>query len=198
MIYHTATHNGANRQDPAHNVDSLIHTGNGITVFQHDICKGLDAHGLFKKCDAVYSEPAWRPGYKAFTDGTIADGSTYANYLDGIVRCIRELGVPAFILCGKSMLRKLEPDRIEKARFEYHKFNDARFAIYNYAGEFPAKDEIQAKDFITTHFKNVLDFSCGYGGLADAAIRNGCNATLSDINTDCIQYIARFYCDGRR
>ena len=198
MIYHTATHNGANKQDPAHNVDSMIHTGNGITVFQHDICKGLDAHGLFKKCDAIHSELAWRAGYDAFTDGTIADGSTFNDYLDGIVRCIRELGLPAFILCGKAMVKRLDPDRAINVRYSYHGFDDARYAIYAFDGDFDVKDEVQGRDFVTTHFKNVLDFSCGYGSLADAAVRNGCNATLSDINTDCIQYVARFYCDGRR
>lgn len=197
MIYHTAMHRKAHHQDPDHNVDSLIHSGNGITVFQHDICKGVDNHGLFRKCDAIHSELAWRAGYNDFTNGTIADGSTFNDYLDGIVKCIRELNVPAFILCGKAMLNRLAPDKAVSVKYAYHKC-DAWYAIYNFDGDFDVKDEVQGRDFVTTHFKNVLDFSCGYGSLAEAAIRNNCKATLSDINTDCIQYVARFYCDKRR
>lgn len=197
MIYHTALHRKAHKQDPQHNVDSLIHTGNGITVFQHDICKGLDQHGLFRKCDAIHTEPSWRAGYDIFTDGTIADGSTFNDYLDGIVKCVRELGVPAFILCGKAMLKKLDPDRVVEVRFAQHHSDGAQYAIYAYDGPFDVKDEIEGRNFVTTHFSNVLDFSCGYGNLADAALKNGCCATLSDINTDCIQYVARYYCDRR-
>jgi hypothetical protein len=163
-----------------------IFTGNGLTVFQHDICKGIVP--AFRACDAIHTEIAWVAGYKKFTQGSIAEDTTFDEYCAAIRYLCRELNVPAFIVCGKQNVKKLAPDRIVPVYYAFHRI-DALYAVYNYTGDFSPKDEYEGRDFVARHFGKVLDPCCGFGILAEDLQRHGKQGVLTDINTTCLEYI---------
>lgn len=165
---------------------SQTFAGNGLTVFQHDICTGIAP--AFRDCDALHTEIAWSAGYKKFTQGSIAEDTTYDEYLAAVANLCRELKIPAFVLCGKQNVKRLQPDRTVPVFFDFHK-TEALYAVYNYDGDFSPKDEYGARDFVARNFTNVLDPCCGYGILAESLLRHGKKGVLSDINTTCLEYV---------
>lgn len=89
---------------------------NGDVVFRHDISKGISPR--FKKADCIYSEPAWRHGYKKFMQrSNTTDFPPYKDYLLNQEKVVKELGIPAFILCGADMLRTLKPQWVQDIYF---------------------------------------------------------------------------------
>ena len=158
-----------------------------ITVFKHDICTGMN--DLFRNADAVYSSLAWKNGYEKFTHGSIAEDTSFDDYINGLKKTIRELGIPAFLICGSSFVKKLEPDMDIDIFFKLHNYPHARVAIYNYSRLECVRDEDALRDYVGRHFRTVLDPSCGYGNLIPYCQ----NTILSDINDDCLNHIVKQY-----
>ena len=169
--------------------------GNGLTVFQHDICHGV--HPLFRKATAIHTEIAWVAGYDKFTKGSIAEGSTFDEYCAAIGNLCRSLKVPAFIVCGKQNVKKLNPDRVRPVWYAFHRI-DAMYAIFNYDGRFSPIDEYEGREFICRHFDVVLDPCCGYGIIAPVIQRHRKQGILSDINVPCLEYVNETYVKGRQ
>lgn len=159
-----------------------------VHVFQHDLCVGT--HEYYKQCDAIYSEPAWQHGYNKFVMNTIANKTTFDDYLKSMSAIIRELNVPAFILCGKHMLNRLQPDTAIETFLDYHKC-DAYYAIYNYNDCLAnIKCQLDMIEYVTSHFSNILDFCCGYNDLLyNSAKKYNSSLILSDVNVECLNYI---------
>lgn len=194
MMYNTAVK--AHGSIPAgKRVSERIAIGRGLTVFQHDVCKGI--HPLFRDATAIHTEIAWVAGYERFTRGSIAEGTSYDDYCSAIGNMCRELGVPAFIVCGKQNVAKLRPDRSVPVRYAFHRI-DAIYAIFNYEGEFSPADEYEGREFVCRHFDVVLDPCCGYGIIAPVLQRYGKRGILSDINVPCLEYVAETYIEGRQ
>lgn len=160
--------------------------GRGLTVFQHDVCRGVDPR--FKACDALHTEIAWVAGYEKFTKGSIAENTTFDEYCRAIGKICRELKIPAFIVCGKQNAKKLNPDRIIPVFFRFHRI-DALYAVFNYDGSFSPANEYEGRDFVAKNFDNILDPCCGYGTIAHWIQKYGKRGVLSDINTACLEYI---------
>ena len=160
--------------------------GNGLTVFQHDICRGIAP--AFRNCGAIHTEIAWVAGYRKFTQGTVAEGTTFDGYCAAVRDLCRDLKVPAFIVCGKQNVKKLSPDRIVPVRYAFHGI-DALYAVFNYDGAFAPRDEFEGRDFVARNFDNVLDPCCGFGILAEDLLRYGKKGVLTDINTTCLEYV---------
>lgn len=157
-----------------------------LTVFQHDVCKGIDPR--FRECGAMHTEIAWVAGYGKFTEDTIAQGSTFDEYCAAIGNMCRELKIPAFVVCGKQNVRKLAPDRVIPTFYLYHRI-EALYAVFNYDGDFAPIDEFRGRDFVAEHFDNILDPCCGYGIIIPSLRKYGKRGVLSDINTACLEYI---------
>ena len=185
MKYNTAV--GTKQMVPREkrNLDEVF-TGSGLTVFQHDVCRGIVP--AFRSCDAIHTEIAWVAGYKKFTEGTIAEDTTFDEYCEAIRNLCRELKIPAFIVCGKQNVKKLAPDRIVPVRYDFHKI-DALYAVFNYEGEFSPRNEYEGRDFVAQHFDRVLDPCCGFGILAYDLRRYRKEGVLTDINATCLEYI---------
>lgn len=173
---------------------NTVFTGNGLTVFQHDICMGVAPE--FRNCDAIHTEISWVAGYKKFTQGSIAEDTTFDEYCSSVSSLCRELKVPAFIVCGKQNAKKLKPDRIIPVRYEFHKI-DALYAIFNYDGEFSPRNEYEGRDFVASHFDDILDPCCGFGIIAYDLRRYQKRGVLTDINATCLEYINERFILGK-
>lgn len=137
---------------------------NGDVVFRHDISKGISPR--FKKADCIYSEPAWRHGYKKFMQrSNTTDFPPYKDYLLNQEKVVKELGIPAFILCGADMLRTLKPQWVQDIYFyPYKDSKNFKIAVYNYP-QFKFGSDHELLGILAEKFNTILDFNCGYGNL---------------------------------
>lgn len=185
--YHTAV--GKYETKTSKSLDG-IYRSQLVTSFVWDVCNGMNEE--FKSANCIFVEPSWMKGYHKFTNGTIAENSTFRQYLNGIQSIIKSLKVPTFLLCGKQVCQMLKPDFTMQIYFLYHDYI-TEMAIWNVKENLPFQNEVQARDYISQKYDYILDFSCGYGSIADPAIQKGKHVILSDINTDCIEYIINKY-----
>ncbi len=158
-------------------------------VFAHDLTHG--AHSHYRRAEAIYSEPAWKDGYAKFIERADADTDpTYAGflrYLHSIKMIIYELGVPAYIIMGKHMVKYLKPAHTRSVMLHGY---ECLLGIYN-TSEIPeghTNDDVL--DWVADNYDCVLDFSCGYGNVARAMSKRGKHFICSDINPKCIYYVA--------
>ena len=191
MLYNTAVKASGNL---ANNINRILDNefkDERFIVFQHDICKGVDSR--FRICDAIHSEIAWRAGYSKFTDNTIAKDTTFNEYLDGIVNTCRDLRIPSFIVCGKAMIKRMDPDNVIPIKYTFHNC-DAYYAIYNYDRNLDGVfDEYSGRNWVASNFNCILDPCCGYGIIANDIIAHNKRGVLSDINVECLEYINNNY-----
>lgn len=160
----------------------------GITSLVHDICNG--AHRSFRGAGCMYTEMAWKSGYRRFTEGTEAEGTSHGDYMAGILSCVYELRIPALIVCGKTEARKLGPEGSKEIWFAYHRYPAMLCWWFMEEGLMDAVgSDIQAKEALIGRYGNPLDPCCGYGNTARTAVSMGTGGIMSDISPECIAYI---------
>lgn len=186
-LYHTAVGTYQTKQYTP--LDGIYRSDN-ITAFTWDACRGY--HDAFGKADCIYIEPSWLNGYKKFIAGTEAQNTTYKNYLDGIKQIIYKLNVPTFCLCGSQVCKMLKPDVIHAIDFVFHN-SKTEMAIWNVSEPLPFHTEVEAREWVCDKYNCILDFSCGYGIIAEPVLSHNKKAILTDINPDCIRYIVDKY-----
>lgn len=183
--YHSALHDELDVQG-----ELQEYLADGSIVFAHDLTKGVDQR--FALAEAIYSEPAWKDGYGKFIERAGVDSDpTYAGYLRylyAIRSTIRELGVPAYIIMGKHMIKYLQPECTRPVMLHGY---ECLLGSYNtvYVPNAHTNDDVLA--FVAKYYDNVLDFSCGYGNTARAVKASGRRFICSDINPKCVYYVAR-------
>lgn len=156
----------------------------GSIVVRHNIEHGY--HPDFQQADVIYAEPAWRNGYEKFMRRADTEGS-FRSYLASISNLICTLEVPSYIVMGQHMKKQLTPDHIIPIKLHGYK---CFLGIWN-AEPIEAATNYDAVNTIASVHSCILDFCCGYGNTARAAIRHGKRFICSDINGHCIYYIAK-------
>lgn len=183
MIYHSAL------KEPL-KIDGELdryESGDSI-VFYHDLTNGI--HPDFYRVDVIYAEPAWRAGYKIFADRAGVPDSSYSafqKYLANISNVILALGIPAYITMGSHMKKQLAPDHLIDIKLNGGK---ALLGIWN-ADPIQITTNLEAIQYVADHYQIALDFSCGYGNTAKVMKEHGKNFICSDLNKNCIYYIAK-------
>lgn len=164
----------------------------GDVVFKHDISKGISP--IFKKADCIYSEPAWRHGYKKFMQrSNTVVFPPYKEYLLNQEKVIKELEIPSFILCGADMLHTLKPDWVRDIYFYPYKDNkNFKIAVYN-SERFDFGSDRELLAVLANKYKVILDFNCGYGNLIPFIRENGKHFVLSDICGHAVLKVAKDY-----
>lgn len=154
---------------------------NNSIVLQHDLNNGINE--IFKNCDCIYSEPAWKNGYELFLKRSNKDSKSYKEYLKSIENVISDLKKPTFLIGGKHMLKYINPTNIVDIRF------NGFYAILMiwFSDKIEVKTNYDVIEVLINNYKNVLDFSCGYGN----HLKNFKNFIASDINPKCVYYIAK-------
>ncbi len=131
----------------------------------------------------IYTMIAWRQGYKKFTENTIAKNTSFTQYLNGIMNIINALRLPSFVMCGKDILKTLQPQRVKELYTVEYK-EPYLYAIWNYNKPIPRTSK-ELEEQLANEYETVLNPSCGYGSIAYRFRK----AILSDINTVCLDYI---------
>lgn len=161
------------------------HTKNGSHAIKHDLNDGVLKS--FKNCDVIYSEPAWRHGYKKFHErANIEMKTTYNEYLESITNLIKELGKPSYIVTGQHAVKKLNPDRSVPIKLYKH---NAVLCIWNEGKKISAPTNTLLLEELSKNYKKILDFSSGYGIVCRFFKKFVC----TDIGGQCIYYIAKTF-----
>ena len=184
-VYHSALHDEMPVEGQLDEYEAL----QGL-VFQCDLTQGI--HPRFRRADAIYSEPAWKDGYAKFARraGVPTDPSYagYLRYLNAIDSIIHELRVPAYVVLGKHMLKWVHPERTQPVALHGY---EALFGIWFDDREIPGRTNKDMLAWVADSYDCALDFSCGYGNLAQAMVERGKRFICSDINPKCVYYVAR-------
>lgn len=163
---------------------------NGSVVFACDLTKGMQPR--FRRAEAIYSEPAWKDGYAKFIERADADTDpTYAGflrYLHSIRMTVYELGVPAYIIMGKHMVKYLKPEHARSVMLHGY---ECLLGVYNTSEISEGRTNDDVLNWVADNYDCVLDFSCGYGNVAQAMSERGKHFICSDINPKCVYYVAR-------
>lgn len=159
-------------------------------VFFNDMSKTY-MREEFRDCDMIYSEMSWPYGYQGFNENAGNAPSPFRDYATNINRLIEELGVPAFIICGKNVAHFFP--RAERFSISITtsgtQMQGCQLYVWNYSynGECDTTDRLTTK--LSKEFHKPLDFSCGYGQhLLKFDDFIGC-----DINKDCLTYLSILY-----
>lgn len=168
-----------------------LYENDKIKLIQNDLCKSIPE--LFGKADAVFCAIPWSRGYKNFIENSIASDTNFEEYLNGVSKVLT-LGKPTFIIASKEAFfkNKLKPRKIisQIELSEYGKNNYCDVFVYNFDEKIEISSTENLRDFVTTKFNCVLDFSCGYAeSLRYYANKNDCKLILADIDYDCLNEI---------
>ena len=195
-MYNTALGRKPNHEMPA--IHDVFKSPDGkITVLQNDLCAGISPE--YYAASVIYSEPPWHSGYDKFAKNTIADGTSYRQYIDGFERLIRVMALPALLVCGKSDLKQYCPSDAINITFIATDTCSAKLLVYNPVllpfdyKELDGKTSKEVCEIISAKCKCVLDPSCGYGNVVR---NNGADYVLSDIDTDCLLWLRKEYANG--
>jgi hypothetical protein len=183
-IYHTAL--SEKKRDVAAEPLTRWEDCRGL-AFVHDISSGV-IPVEYNQADVFYSEPAWRHGYKKFMENlAVKPIGGYEDYLSTQLHFIQESKVHAFLVIGKSLLKRCDP---EHARPITLRGGNAVLAVWNTTFTKNIEQCDRLIDYLASTYNCLVDPSCGYGNAARRFHRNGKRFVATDINPICIGVIA--------
>lgn len=158
------------------------------TTLTHDLTDGIPED--FNAAECIFSEPAWRDGYLEF--GYRADklSSSFNQYLHSIKILIARLDVPTYMVIGKHMVKRLQPEETKVIKLHGY---ECVLGLWNIVVSEEFEDNYSVMDYVAQNHNNILDFSCGYGNIVETALKHGKKFIAADINAECTYYIAKKY-----
>lgn len=161
--------------------------GRRVHAFAHNVLNGWDDR--FGGADVIYTEPAWRDGFKKFM-ALAGQTGTHTEYLKNTREIIQRLGKPAYVFCGKHMFKVLDADEyrpIILREYGYHEY----VAVFNEDRHIEATTTSELISKLCENYGTLLDFNCGCGNVLNSCKNEDTRFILSDVNPDCIGYIKK-------
>jgi len=156
-------------------------------VFFNDLSK-IYMREEFKSADCVYSDIAWKYGYKIFNDNAKNSPNSYFEYCTNANKLVELLRVPSFLVAGKAH-RKFFPKAIP-CEIELNNSGismpDCRIFVWNYDYDYRIKTTKELIEILSKRFHNPLDFSCGTG----EHLMKFDDFIACDIDRDCLTYLS--------
>lgn len=163
-------------------------------VIYNDMSKNhmLDS---FKSCDVIYSEIAWAYGYSIFNDRAGNAPNEYSEYLCNINRCIEELGIPAFIVCGKPAKRHFKQASMYEITITTSGTKMNKCTLYVWNSEFDERIITTSAllESLAGKYNKCLDFSCGYG----EHLLQFKDFVACDVDLNCLTYLCERYKEAK-
>lgn len=189
MLYNTAiSHLNKCKDNTDYELKEKYHKENRCYIFNHNMCS-KEIPEEFKLADFIYSEISWSQGFEKFRNKYDFDG-TYLEYIENVGRVIKELGIPAFIPCGKLAFNKLQKIIGNGTLFMDYKLRSTAscLGVFNVdnCDEYSSITSVEELfDKLKDYYNCVLDFSCGYG----QHLLQFKKFIATDINNYCLGYL---------
>jgi len=190
--YHSAVKHVSRLQDSPPVTRATV---GGSVALVSNLLDGLAPE--FLTCDLLYLEPPWPAGFREFnrragiTDEARSHGAlvsligSLASTLPFPV-VVSEMGIPS-----RRRLESFSPDSMIESSLPPHSMRPIRF--YGWRIELP--QAVDSRDLVRSFagtYHRIGDPCCGYGRTAlDFLGAGGGEVVMSDINADCIGYIAQ-------
>jgi hypothetical protein len=166
-------------------------SGPGCLAFVHDILSTPALPGEYVICDVLVADLPWQAGFKTFNQRAgVADDRTYAAFMARVAEIVEIVTVPVHLITGRHALTRLpKPDSVLPMMLNEYE---------SVAISYRPGDEIDGRYGVAPEFLAALarrydcagDFCAGYGRTGRFFLRAGKRAVLSDLNPQCIGYIA--------
>lgn len=162
-----------------------------LTAFTHDLLTDGPLPTAYTSCDVLVSDLPWRLGFDTFNERAgITDDRTYDEFLDVIGALTDRLDIPVYLITGRHALPKLPPPATTLPMMLNE--DDAVAVCYRPGDEADGRYGT-APEFLhalAQRYTTAGDPCCGYGRTARVFLRNNRAAVVSDMNPQCIGYIA--------
>ena len=185
-MYHTALKGGKIYDGES---ATYVNTKKGIIV-NHDVTNAT-IPPFFYDADVIYSEPAWLSGLKVFNKRA-GKNVTAEDYYNGINKIINSVKVPAVLVCGKSISKRLSG----YTSVINTKLNGDKCVAYLFNLKIPKEyqpTEMLILQYLSKRFNKVLDPCCGYGRAGDEFVKQNKSFIMSDYDKGCIGYLKHKY-----
>jgi hypothetical protein len=190
--YHSAHKPPIAGIQPVERFDTAGAYSRRLSAFVHDASIGA-LPPEYLACDIIVADVPWQRGFDEFARRAGMPAATFPSFMTGVSNIIKgSVGAacPTYLITGRHALNYLPPpDVILPMRLN----QDDAIAIGYRPGAETFADYGDSREFIhalTRHYERIGDFCCGYGRSGRIFLRNGKSAVLSDINPQCIGYIA--------
>ena len=146
---------------------------------------------IVERAECIHSQLSWPSGMTVFAErANHKQLGSHGQYLLSIKAMIERLKKPTFLICSKSWQNKLQPHDTQPIKLYGH---DVLLAIYFDTRGIISKDTEQLTRELSSRYKSVYDFSCGYG----LSIRPFGYIAGSNIDKKCLDYIRKeILCKG--
>lgn len=151
----------------------------------HDVTSG-PLPSDYSRCDVFYTDPPWRSGYDTFAARAGVLVPSYHDFMDALVHSIPK-DVPAVVVTGKHAAMHFGP------HFRPFPIQLHEHAAVAYSRGFDASGMTEAEQVgrsLASAYGCVGDPCCGYGNAARWFVEAGKRFVVSDINPNCVGYIA--------
>jgi hypothetical protein len=177
--------------DPEASEPQNYWTDGDSLAFVRDITRGLlpEEYGT---CDLLYADLPWRSGYERYQARACATGGpTWGRFMANVSHKIAAWRKPAVMVTGAHARSHLPPAAQElPVRMPVAGNQPAIAYVYN-AGFSPQWVDTEGLlTYLAERFGRVGDFCAGYGRAPRAFRRTGGTFVASDINPQCVGYIA--------
>lgn len=170
---------------------------NGSVAFVHDIVTAPEDQPLprdYDTCDALVADLPWANGFDTFNDRAgVADGRTYRDFLRALARVITTRDTPIYLVTGMHAMKRLPGALPEPAFSAPIRLNEYDSVVIAYRAPVPTRRWTIAQDLLldlAQSNRRIGDFCCGYGRTARIALAARRTFVASDVNPQCIGYIA--------
>jgi hypothetical protein len=166
-------------------------SGPGCLAFVHDILSTPALPGEYVICDVLVADLPWQRGYETFNERAgVDDGRTYATFMQRVAELVEATDVPTYLITGKHALSRL-PTPAMTLPMMLNEW-EAIAICYRPGSEADGRYGV-APEFLhalAQRYAIAGDFCAGYGRTGRFFLRAGKRAVLSDLNPQCIGYIA--------
>lgn len=160
-----------------------------LAAFVHDLSAGI-LPADYLACDVIVADLPWRKGFDEFNRRAALNGRTYPAFMQAVSTIMDGLTVPTYLVTGKHALAYLpKPDVVLPMRLN----QDDAVAIGYRPGAETFADYGDSREFLhalAQEYDRAGDPCCGYGRTGRVFLRSGKSAVLSDVNPQCIGYVA--------
>lgn len=159
------------------------------------------AHRLpaeYDSCDLLYADLPWRSGYSRYVDRAGAETVSWSTFMTIVGWKLAAWNKAAVIVTGIHARRFLPPAAQElPVRMPVAGRQQAIAYVYGagFTPEWDGTDELLT--YLAARFERVGDFCAGYGWAPRAFARAGRSFVASDINPQCVGYIAEHAAEWR-
>lgn len=157
----------------------------GVT-YQADLNHGIPT--VMYKADVWYSDLPWRDGYAKFADRAgVTQQRPYAELLRMLGIAVKQSGIPTALVTGKHAIPHLDPEAVAPVKLNGDPAVACLWGIPGWDQTRDAEDVIRG---LALRYKCVGDFCCGFGRAGRIFAQAGRRYVMSDLNPECVGYIA--------